>query len=102
MNETDSTLLYVLDMCRILTMRYQKDIDWSQVRLRRFNLTIDNFQSSEEDPANDCYDSIFKLPSGESTETGYKSPETSSAQVPQMIDLWINTTKGLAEQRTNG
>lgn len=65
MNETNSTRVYVPDMCRTITTRYQKDVEWHKLRLRRFNLTIDNFQSSKENPDNKCYDRSFELPSGE-------------------------------------
>ncbi|XP_003743081.1 scavenger receptor class B member 1 [Galendromus occidentalis] len=64
MNETNSTRVYVPDMCRALVTRYQKDVEWHKLRLRRFNLTIDNFLSSKENPDNVCYDASFKLPSG--------------------------------------
>ena len=65
MNETDMQTIYVPDICRKVLTRYQKDVVWHGIRLRRFNLTIENFQSSSENPANACYDHVFKQPSGE-------------------------------------
>ncbi|XP_028967227.1 scavenger receptor class B member 1-like [Galendromus occidentalis] len=64
MDESGSTRIYVPDMCRTITTRYQRDVAWHDIRLRRFNLTIDNFQSSEDNPENFCYDREFRQPSG--------------------------------------
>lgn len=84
LNESNSQQVYVPDMCRQITTHYQRDIDWHKIRLRRFNLTIDNFASSEDKPENACYDDIFHEPSGK-FEPALWEPLSAKAPPPQSL-----------------
>lgn len=64
MNESNEQKVYIPDMCRPVTIRYEKDVNTNGIRLRRFILGKENFYNRETEPANACYDDIYREPSG--------------------------------------
>ncbi|XP_022694349.1 scavenger receptor class B member 1-like isoform X2 [Varroa jacobsoni] len=64
MNESNEQKVYIPDMCRPVTIRYEKDVNTNGIRLRRFILGKENFYNREAEPANACYDEIYREPSG--------------------------------------
>ncbi|OQR77525.1 scavenger receptor class B member 1-like [Tropilaelaps mercedesae] len=64
MNESNEQKVYIPDMCRAVTLHYEKDVSFHGIRLRRFTLGKENFYNRKQEPKNACYDEQFREPSG--------------------------------------